>query len=141
MAMSLAPWALGNGQPASATQVPDEQDRAAVCAVSEVALATLKFMHHDIDDKDRNTIVRLQQEAGGYTQLPKKIRCGREVLRLVPLRYGTYMHSYILSHDRKEIVISGGYQASSLDGASGDCLFRLSGGEWHSVACRIDTVS
>lgn len=134
-------WMLGHGQPAAASPRLSNEDRAAICAVSEVAFSTFNAIDANADRESADRIGRLGEQADAYKQLPRTLRCGRRWIRLTPRGYGIYMTAFLLSADRREMVISGGYQAGYLDGADGSCLFRYIGSEWQAVGCEITGVS
>jgi hypothetical protein len=129
-----------SGEVQAASRLKTE-DQAALCAVSAIALATLGSIRSSRDADLRERADGILEKAGGYSMLPKKIRCEDHWVQLSPRRYGTYMDAFQLSSNRREILISGGYQAGPLEGADGFCLFRLDDEEWHLVGCQVLGVS
>lgn len=127
--------------PAAASPQLTREERELICAVSEVALSSFNAITSLGDAGSRTLIRNVQVEVGEYKLLPRQIRCGKRWVRLRPRDYGTYIDAFLISADRRQIVMSGGYQGSVLDGADGSCLFRNDGKQWDVVGCDVTGVS
>ena len=146
LTFSAVLWVLAYCLPAAASSRLNDDDRALVCAVSEVALSSFNAItavdETAVDEADSRALIgNVEAEAGEYKHLPRRVRCGKRWVTLRPRGYGTYIDAFLISADRRQIVMSGGYQGSVLDGANGSCLFRRDGKQWDVVGCDVTGVS
>lgn len=138
--LSFALVLPGGSRVEAAEARPDSEELAVFCAANEEVLTVFRSLRGDDEDAVQARITALS-DSGTYRQLPKKIRCGKRSIRLVPRGYGTYVTGFMLSGDQREMVVAGGHQNGALDGADGFCLFRKSGEAWDVIGCHVTGVS